>query len=202
MEQRSAEWFNARKGRFTASEIGSLMAVKGLGVGADTYCLEKAIEFLYDDDQPSFINSAMLTGIEREPLAFKKFKELKAAEFIEVREATFIPYGEHAGASPDGHVGVDENLEIKCPSMNTFFKLVATGEIDKSHIQQMQMQMLCGNTRRTHYFNYLILNGKEYWHTIVVERDDEMCNLMDARIKEATIIKLAYIEKIKNNVQF
>ena len=60
-------------------------------------------------------------------IAFRKFSEIKELDFTEVKEAYFMPFGDNAGASPDGLVGEGENLEIKCPRPNKFFKLVSKG---------------------------------------------------------------------------
>ena len=205
MLQRSDEWFEMRKGRFTASEINKLLGVKGLGLTGESYAFEKAVESVYGlSDDENFVTFDMQRGIDQEPLAFAKFKELKALEFIDVQECVFFPFGEHAGASPDGLVGTDAILEIKCPKRNKFFKLVANGEseIDKNYIAQMQHQMLCTNSNKAHFFNYLIENGKEYWHEIIIERDEEMVELIKERIKLATEIKLNYISKLKLNKQY
>ena len=144
-KQRSENWHNERLGKFTASEIHKLLGVKGLGQTGETYAFEKACELVYGlDEEESFTSYDMQRGIMLEPLAFRKFKELKEMEFIEVKESYFFPYTENAGASPDGVVGEDAILEIKSPRSKKFFNIVAKGydAIDKEYIAQMQMQML------------------------------------------------------------
>lgn len=229
MLQRSEEWFEMRKGRFTASRISELLTTgrrdmtkdellqykkdnpKGkrktidtYGKSLDTYAFEKAVEVVHGlEEEEEYLSKDMQRGVELEPLAFYKFKELKELEFKQVKECSFFPFGDHAGASPDGLVNKDEILEIKCPRRNKFFKYVANGidEIDPDYIAQMQMQMMCTNSKRCYFFNYLIDNGKEYWHEIVIERADAMIQLIKDRIKIATKIKLEYIEKLKANKQ-
>lgn len=146
----------------------------------------------------------MQRGINQEPLAFSLFKDLKSYDFLDVKEVGFYELGEHAGASPDGYVSDNSNLEIKCPRRNKFFKLVANGydEIDSSYIDQMQMQMLCTNTEKSYFLNYYLENSIQYWHEIIVNRDEKRIDLIKERIKEATEIKLNYIEKIKSNSQW
>ena len=161
MEQRSKEWFKVREGRFTASRISDLLGVKGLGLTGETYAFEKACELVYGvDEDESFESYDMKRGTELEPIAFRKFKELKEFDFLDVQETTFFPYGSHAGASPDGLVGNNAILEIKCPRPTKFFNLVAKGfdAIDKEYIAQMQMQMLCTNSVKAYFFNYIIFN--------------------------------------------
>lgn len=207
MLQRSKEWFEARRGRFTASNIHRLLgkeSLKKTKQSIETYAFEKAVEYLYGiEEEPEFLSKDLERGIKLEPMAFNRFKELKGFEFIDVKESTFIPFGEHSGASPDGCVSDNSNLEIKCPRRNKFFKIIANGniEIPLQYHAQMQMQMLCSNTEKTYFFNYYIENGIEYWHELIVDRDEGMINLIKDRIEKATVIKLDFIEKINRNIQ-
>jgi exodeoxyribonuclease (lambda-induced) len=200
--QRSEEWFLKRKGKFTASEIVKLLGVRGLGETGKTYAIDKAIEQLYGEMEENFISQDMERGIFLEPLAFAKFKEIKELEFIEVENCGFFELGTDAGASPDGIVGNDAILEIKCPRSTTFFKLVATNEIDPKYYAQMQLQMMATNRNKAYFFNYLVHEGIEYWHEIIVERDEVLCAKIEERIKEVTEIKNEFINKLNNNKQW
>lgn len=202
MEQRSIEWHEQRYGKITASEVHKLMGIKGLGETGKSYAIEKAIEQLYGQMEENFISYDMERGTELEPLAFEKFKEIKSLDFIEVSKCGFIQICENSGASPDGIVGENDILEIKCPRSTTFFKLVADEEVDKKYFYQMQMQMICTGRKKAYFFNYIIIEGLEYWHTIEVERDSDVCDKIIERIAEAMQIKREYIEKINNNKQF
>lgn len=229
MLQRSSEWFSIREGRFTASQIHRLlgdgkrdMTAKELriykennpkgkrktidtyGSGLVTYAQERAIESIYGRGEDNIVSFDMQRGIELESLAFKKFQELKALEFLECREVGFFTWGKNGGASPDGMVSDGSCLEIKCPKREKFFRLVANGiiEIDNVYVAQMQMQMLCTGAKKTYFFNYLVENGVEYWHEIVVPRDEVMISKIKKRISIAAIIKRNYIKKINQNKQF
>lgn len=202
IEQRSEEWRKQRHGKFSASEIYKLMGVRGLGETGKTYAIEKAIEELYGDVDENFISYDMERGIELEPLAFEKFKSIMDLEFIEVTNCGFFETCKHSGASPDGLVGEDAILEIKCPKAGTFFKLVATNEIDTKYYLQMQKQMLSTKRNKGYFFNYIIIDGVEYWHIIKVDRDEEIITKMLSRIAEAVEIKKEFITKINNNKQF
>jgi len=201
-EQRSEEWKAERYGKFTASEIHKLLGVRGLGENGKTYAIEKAIEQLYGEMEENFISFDMQRGIELEPLAFAKFKELKGLEFLNVENCGFLKLNDDAGASPDGLVSDNAVLEIKCPKSTTFFELVATNEIDQKYYAQIQMQMMCTGRKKAYFFNYLIHEGTEYHHEIIIERDDKMIELIKERLTEATEIKKEYINKIKLNKQW
>lgn len=198
MLQRTNEWFNERLGRFTGSQIHRLLGVKGLGQTGDTYAFENAVEMVFGrDEDEEFVSFDMKRGVELEPFAFAKLKELKALEFINVEKCGFFPLGDNAGASPDGLVDKDAVAEIKCPRPKKFFNLLVTGDIDKEYIAQMQMEMLCTNSVRCHFFNYIIYNGTPMHHEIILERDEAMIALIKERIAEATEIRDKYVEMLK-----
>lgn len=200
--QRSAEWFEQRNGRFTASEIYKLMGIKGLGETGKTYAFEKAIEELYGQIDENFESYDMQRGTEMEPLAFAKFKELKSLEFIEVENCSFFPIGLNTGASPDGLVGNNGILEIKCPKANAFFKMVSDNEYSKNYFYQVQHQMMCTGRNVAHLFFYLVHNGSEYYHEITIPKCTDTVKLIESRIKEAIVIKEEYILKIVKNSQW
>lgn len=202
MEQRSNEWFNQRIGRFTASRISELLGVKGLGQTGETYAFDLAAEIVFGRDEEELETWDMKRGKELEPIAFDLFCSLYPEYNIQPSE--FFPYGDNAGASPDGLVGLDAVLEIKCPRPKKFFKLIAEGEkaIDKAYIDQMQMQMLCANSERAHFFNYIEYSNKPMWHEIVVKRDESRIELIKQRIDEAAIIRDEFVQYLINEKQF
>ena len=200
--QRIESWKQQRYGKFTASEIVKILGVRGLGETGKNYAIDKAIEALYGEFEENYISYDMQNGIDTEPLAFAKFKELKSLDFLEVTNCGFFDNCEHSGASPDGLVSDDAILEIKCPKSSTFFKLVATNEIDAKYYAQMQMQMMSTNRNKGYFFNYLIHDGTEYHHEIIVERDDVMIEKIKERLKEVIEINTEYINKIKLNKQW
>ena len=209
MKQRSEQWFKAKEGRFSASKISLLLGKDTLQKtknAIDNYAFEMAVESVYggEPEEDRFVSFDLQRGIDLEPLAFRAFKQLKDCDFLDVTETGFYKYGKHAGASPDGGVSDNSGLEIKCPRRKKFFKIVANGEseIDSSYIAQMQMQMLCTNTKQVYFFNYLIEKGLEYWHEIIVQRDEDMIDLIKERINDAVAIKLSYIDKLNDNRQF
>ena len=200
--QRIESWKQQRYGKFTASEIVKILGVRGLGETGKNCAIDKAIEALYGEFEENYISYDMQNGIDTEPLAFAKFKELKSLEFLEVTNCGFFDNCEHSGASPDGLVSDDAILEIKCPKSSTFFKLVATNEIDTKYYAQMQMQMMSTNRNKAYFFNYLIHEGTEYHHEIIVERDEVMIEKIKERLQEVIEIKTEYINKIKLNKQW
>ena len=202
MEQRSDDWYTARLGKFTASEIYKLMGVRGLGETGKSYAIDKAIETLFGEVEENFLSIDMQRGVELEPLAFANFKEKMSLDFIDVSSCGFFNFEENAGASPDGLVGKNGILEIKCPKASTFFKLVATNVIDDKYLYQMQMQMLATGRSKSYFFNYIIIDGSEFTHLIEIERDESIVEKMKERIIEASEIKKEFINKLNKNKQW
>lgn len=203
-QQRSEEWYEMRLGRFTASRISEILGVQGLGLTGEGYAFDKACEIVFGEDEDDrFVSFDMQRGIDLEPMAFRKFKELKSMDFIDVEEAFFFPYKDYGGASPDG-VYFESCLEIKCPKAKKFFKLVAQGEkaIDKKYIDQMQFQMLCSNSKQCSFFNYIIFKGQEMWHEIIVKRDEIRIKFIEERLPIAVKKRDEYVKLLQTKKQF
>ena len=62
-----------------------------------------------------------------------------------VTEVAMIQHGtiEMAGASPDGLVGDDGLVEIKCPNTATHIETLLNQAVPAKYITQMQFQMAC-----------------------------------------------------------
>lgn len=144
MEQRSPEWFAARLGRVTASRVADVVARTKTGWGASraNYMAELLVERLTGEQAPAYTNSAMQWGTDCEPHARAGY------EFrldVTVEEIGFVdhPTIAMAGASPDGLVGEDGLVEIKCPNTSTHIDTLLTGKIPDRYVTQMQWQMAC-----------------------------------------------------------
>lgn len=115
-QQRTPEWYADRLGRATASKFKDIMAGENTA-GYKNYRAELVVERLTGVPLPSFTSAAMQWGIDTEPLA--RLRYLLATK-NQVQECGFFKFDDiMAGASPDGLVGKDGLLEIKCPNTAT-----------------------------------------------------------------------------------
>lgn len=111
-------WLQLRAGRATGSNFDACMA-KGRGSDEATtrrnYRVRLALERLTGKVMESgFKSPAMAGGIEREPLARMAYE---ACTGHIVDEVPFIAHDYlMAGVSPDGLVGDDGMIEVKCPT--------------------------------------------------------------------------------------
>jgi putative phage-type endonuclease len=144
MEQRTDDWFSARLGKVTASRISDVVAKTKSGVSASrgNYMAQLIVERMTNKPTESYSNSAMQWGTDTEPLARAAYE---MATNTMVEEVGFVqhPDEEMCGASPDGLVGEDGLIEIKCPNTATHIETLINGEIDNKYILQMQWQMAC-----------------------------------------------------------
>jgi putative phage-type endonuclease len=144
VEQRSNEWFALRLGKVTASRVADLMAKTKTGYSAtrENYMAQLVVERISNSQAESFTNAAMQWGTDQEPYARAEYEATQGAM---VEECGFVshPTIEMAGASPDGLVGDDGLIEIKCPNTATMIDVLLTGVVASKYNTQMQFQMAC-----------------------------------------------------------
>jgi putative phage-type endonuclease len=141
MEQRTPEWFAKRLGKVTASRIADLMAKTKTGPGASraNYLAQLVTERLTGTPTEGFQSPAMTWGIEQEAAARAAYS---ARTGVLVDEVDFVDHPTmQAGASPDGLVGEDGLIEIKCPNTSTMLEYLEDRTIPTKYRLQMQWQL-------------------------------------------------------------
>lgn len=142
MEQRTEEWFKARLGKVTASRVADVLAKTKTGVSASraNYLTELVVERLTGQQAELYMNDAMQWGTDTEPQARMAYEAEKG---VLVDEVGFIdhPSIHFFGCSPDGLVGQDGLIEIKCPNSKTAVETILSGKAPSKYIPQMQTQM-------------------------------------------------------------
>lgn len=142
MEQRTEEWFKARLGKVTASRVADVLAKTKTGVSASraNYLTELVVERLTGQQAELYMNDAMQWGTDTEPQARMAYEAHKS---VLVDEVGFIDHSSIAmfGCSPDGLVGDDGLIEIKCPNSKTAIETILSGKAPSKYIPQMQTQM-------------------------------------------------------------
>lgn len=141
MQQGTAEWFAARLGRATGSSFADAIAKLKTGKPSDKrhrYAIEIVAERLTGQPTPHFETAAMRWGTDNEPAARIEYAWQRS---VEVQEVGFIAHPSiMAGISPDGLIGADGGLEIKCPTTATHIETILNG-MPADHIPQVQGAM-------------------------------------------------------------
>lgn len=153
--QDSDAWKQARVGHVTASRISDVIARTKIGWGASraNYLAELVAERLTGAPAEQYTNAAMAWGTATEPAARTAYIFETDAILTEVG---FIPHPTIAmsGASPDGFVGHDGLVEIKCPNTATHIETLRGAPIPDKYRVQMQWQMTCTNRLWCDYVSF------------------------------------------------
>lgn len=142
--QRTEAWFAARCGKLTASRFAAVMNVLkdgSPGAGRKELVTLLAIERLTGSTVETYQNDAMRRGTELEPEARAAF-EAYTGELVE--EVGFIVHPElpFVGVSPDGLLGADGLVELKCPaSQHKHLSALLSGEHATEYRWQLQGQL-------------------------------------------------------------
>lgn len=142
--QETDDWKQARIGKVTASRIADMMTKtkSGWGTGRKNYMAELVAERLTGKAAEHFMSGAMQWGTDNEPdarISYEFFTDNAVQEVGSVDHPS-IPM---SSASPDGTVGDDGLVEIKCPNTATHIETLLFGKIPNKYLLQMQWQMAC-----------------------------------------------------------
>ena len=185
MQQRTEEWFQTRLGKVTASRINDVMAKTKTGpsVSRSNYMAQLICERLTGEKAESFTNAAMEWGTANEPLAADAYS-VKTGELVEECGFYRHPLITMSGASPDGFVGVDGLIEIKCPSTSTHLDYIYERKVPTRYLHQMQWQMACTNR---YWCDFVSYDPRVPAHLrllmIRVKRDDELIATIEEEVR-------------------
>lgn len=198
IRQGTDEWDALRAGRVGGSSCAALLvngkADNGLGKGAMTLVYRKAAEYIAGKEE-TYINAAMERGAELEPIARRRYED---ETFQTVEEVGYISDGEYIGVSPDGLVGDDGAIEIKCPGGAKFVEFADTGIIPNAYYAQMQW--------------LLWITGRQWCDFCVFHPDFAPADLIIKRVKPDSEMHwqfsnnvpayIAEIERVLNKVAY
>lgn len=208
IEQNTPDWLNCRLGLFTSSNIYNLF-VKGKGgkvsKSAETYITQKAIEHIYPIQVESFGSKAMQWGNDNEDNARNVYEVITGNV---VTNGGFYIFDENTGSSPDGLVGTDGMIEIKCPytrinHLNNVLNLKDDTDLfkySKQYYYQVHHQMFCSGRKWVDFcsFDPRLLDSKGFLHTIRIERNEELMSEMAELIFFAGKERDRIIQEFKN----
>lgn len=202
VEQRSEEWFNLRKGKITGSELHKIMGGKdgALTQTAKTYLLEKAAEFYGGHSTPA-TGAAVEWGMELEDTAVQVYEERTGNK---VEKCSFIPVDDNYGGSPDGKVGKEGAIEVKCPynSVNHFkHGLIKTDEdfkdVASNYYYQCISHMICLDCEWCDFISYDPRVSPECTMFVYrLKRNEEEVQNIKAKVETA----VAYLQELKKQI--
>lgn len=183
-EQGSNEWLQSRLGKPTASNFGKLITPTGKpSTSAEGYINELIAQRITGELPEFYTNAAMERGNELEPAAKALYEFINDVEVAEVGLCLHDTLD--CGASPDGLIGVDGGIEIKCPLPHTHIAYLREGVVPGKYIPQIQ--------------GCLWITGREWWDfmsyhpamedlIVRVERDNEYIKKLADQVERAVDI--------------
>lgn len=190
VEQNSQEWFDLKRGKFTASMFADLFAKDT----TQTYwnAIYKVVyERLSGETPETYSNQWMQRGLELEPIA-KEWYELET--FNKVNNGGFFELSDWIGCSPDGLIDDDGIIEIKCPAYNTQIGYLLDKQLPKIYEWQV-----CGQLYITDriWCDFVSYHPKLPAFVLRVNRDKIKESELILKLNQATDIAEKIINKLK-----
>lgn len=157
IEQRSDEWYSARCGSLGASQITDAISKskdgKTPGSTSNNIKARLVVERLTGVPADSYSNKSMEWGVENEDAARLAY-EAHTGDLVSEAGLFRHPDIEGSHASPDGLVGDDGLVEIKCPNSTTHIETLKTDKIPTKYMNQMYWQMRCTGRKWCDFVSY------------------------------------------------
>jgi putative phage-type endonuclease len=189
VQQGSEEWKTLRLGKITASRVSQVM-----GKSRQNFLAIIAAERISKQAE-SFTNAAMQWGIDTEPFAREAYEARNGVKVVQVGFCLH-PTIKDAGASPDGLVGDDGLIEIKCPNTSTHVGTLIDQKAPTKYIPQMQFQMACTGRQWCDFVSFDPRIEQSFFQ-IRVERDSEYIEKMEKEVSEF----LEEVDRLVNQIQ-
>lgn len=178
--QGTEEWYAARLGVVTASNFKAIIT-RGSGKTRANYMRKLAIEIISGKcSAQSFYSAAMQRGNDLEPEARYVYQK-KSGENVREIGIAYLDESKRIAASPDGLIGDEGGLEIKCPLPHTHEKYLAEGCIPRIYIPQVQ--------------GSLWVTGRKWWDFISYAPEFERDTMIHRVHRDE-----AYIERLSAEV--
>ena len=137
IDQRTPEWFKLRAGKLTGSTAKDMLATIKTGEASKRRDLRYKLvaeRLTGESQEDGYINAAMQWGLDHEAEAVAAYEAL-TGQMVQA-----IGFCEHealaAGTSPDGFVGSDGILSVKCPKTATHCGYFRQSEEPSEHAAQ------------------------------------------------------------------
>ena len=186
--QGTEEWLKKRLGKITGSTIHKIMSLKENSSTRAKLLQDLTLERISGSPAKNIVTGPMARGLELESEARNAY-ELKNQKVI---LTGFInhPSIKEAGASPDGLVGEDGLIEIKCLNIKNHNEIVNKQNLPKQYNLQIQFQLACTNRAWCDFVAY----HPESDHSLYVKRVLPEYDLIK-EIHEKAIIFVGEVEE-------
>lgn len=151
--QRHEDWVADRVGKITASRVKGISAKPQKGKALNATMTTLFTERVTGEVEDRRISDAMQWGIDNEPNAIAAY-ENKTGEFVVGCGLIPHPAIPMSGASPDGLIGDDGLLEVKCPNRDTHSNTILTQQVPDEYLPQITWQLACTGRKWCDFVSY------------------------------------------------
>lgn len=197
VEQGSPEWLEVRLGKATASNFSDILATLKTGgeaAGRKNYRTQLAIERLTGKAPDHFTSKPMEWGHDTEELALTHYT-LETGN--EVQKIGFVQHDTMmAGASPDGFVGDDGGVEVKCMNTANHIAVLRLNDIPAKYKAQIQGNMWVSDRKWWDFVSFdpdMPTNSQIFIKRM--ERDDSWINELAMNVS-------LFLDEVEKEVKF
>lgn len=150
IDQLSEEWFKMRIGSIGGSSIATAVA-KGSGATRNKLLYRMAGEILSGEKYEGYSNDHMKRGIDQEPEARSLYEFMRG---VEVDQVALIRMSEHKHDSPDGLVGKNGRVEIKCVIPSVHIETIIQNKVPPAYRKQTQWGLSIDEVEWSDFISY------------------------------------------------
>jgi len=185
IKQGSEEWLQLRLGVATASNFDKIITTTGKeSATLPKYALELATQCLLSKPEEVYKSEVMTRGNELEPFARQAYVE---HTFNLVDEITMFKSDcGNFGYSPDGLIGEEGLLEVKCPLATTHTKYLLDNKMPTDYWQQVQGGLWVSGRKWLDFVSFHQNFKEKQLFIIRVGRDEEYIEQL-ARLTQKAI---------------
>jgi putative phage-type endonuclease len=176
--QLSDEWYKLKCGVISASHFSEVL---NTGSGRKTYMMRLLAERMTEQPQEGYSNSNMEWGIETEPQARQYYQDLHE---VEIEQVGFVKMNDDVGCSPDGLIGDDGIIEIKCPLPSTHLDYIIKNKLPSTYVPQVQGQLWVCDRQWCDFVSFdPRVTKRPYW-SIRIERDENYIKKLSEAVNQ------------------
>lgn len=197
-EQGTDEWLNLRKGVATCSEFSNIIspALAEESASLPKYAKKLALELVYDKlKEESFKSAAMQAGNELEAKARQLYQE---ETFNLVSQAGFIKTDcGNFGYSPDGLVGDEGRIEIKCLEAEAHSEIILNNKMPNDYKCQVQGGLWISEAKWCDFVAYNHYHPTKKLLIFRIYRDEEFIGKLKELAQKTIVLRDEILSKIK-----
>lgn len=186
LNQGSEEWLQARIGKCTGSRFNDACSFTRAGsetAARRNYKYQIIAERLTNEQQDFYTNRAMDWGTDTEDSARLAY-EFKTGHDVKQVGMLVHPELPDVGFSPDGLVGDDGAIEIKCPETSTHIQTLTSGKIPYKYLEQVLGVMWVTGRKWCDFISYDPRLPEDLQMIVIrLNRDEQQIEQLDSDIR-------------------